>query len=192
MELSREREAELLEQNKHNIKKSVNRFMSRRSRNPVIKIEFSDFEQEVSIVFLNYIRKCKTDEDLNKFPWRDAENAMARLVLASQHITVPSKSTSVFNKLIKKIPETVPYELLTDDGIGVDGLSVKWVSDAEAEVDLEAFLSTRSDSMRRIIHYYLHGMRVNDIAECIGCTRQNVYKIIDKFSVEFEKFRQGD
>lgn len=191
MQLSPERENQLIEQNMPLIRKVVDKFMARRSRNAPVKIERVDFIQEVSIVFLNYIRKCETEEDMARFPWKDSENAMARLVLSSQHITVPSNSTRLFSKLIGELPETVSYELLTEDGIGVDGMSMKWVSDAETEVDLEAFLNTRSESMRRIVNMYMHGVSMSDIADELGCCRQNVYQIMDKFSKEYKKFRKG-
>jgi DNA-directed RNA polymerase specialized sigma24 family protein len=191
MQLSPEREAELFAQNMPMIRKVVGSFMARRSRNAPIRIDRDDFISEVSENYLRYIRKCETEEELAKFPWKDSENVMARYVLASQHITVPSGSTRLFSKLIGELPETVSYELLTDDGIGVDGMSMRWVSDAETEVDLEAFLATRSEAMRNVVNMYMHGVAMSDIADELGCTRQNVYKIMDKFAKEYKKFRKG-
>ena len=69
MQLSRERESELVEKNMPKIYRAVDNFMAKNTGGNVCRITYDDCVQEVSVVLLNYIRKCETEEQLNMFPW---------------------------------------------------------------------------------------------------------------------------
>ena len=93
MVLSREREAELIEQNMPKIYRAVDNYMARYNGGKSHRISYDDCVQEVSIAFIEYLRRCNTEEQASRFPWYEATNAMSRLVLRSQTFSMPSRTT---------------------------------------------------------------------------------------------------
>ena len=191
MQLSREREAELIEQNMPKIYRAVDNFMARYTGKSARQASYDDCVQEVAIAFLKYIRNCDTEEKINKFPWYDATNAMSRLVLQNQSVSVPLR-TSSFTKITNSIPATVSYDVLVSSGIEIDGMSKHWVPDKETEIDFNLFMSTQNESTQRIASMRMYGMNIREIAGQFGVCFQAIDKKLKKLKEEYDEFDKGD
>lgn len=193
MEFSPEREAELVEQNMPKIYRAVDNFMARYNNKRSNPIAYDDFVQEVSIVFLNYIRKCKTEEQLEMFPWYDAMHAMSSFVLQSQPLSVPNKNaTKEFSNIIHSIPGTVSYEVMIENGMEIDGMSKHWVPDKETELDFSSFMSDKDEIVQRIAAMRMYGMTLREIADQCGVCYQNIDRKIKKLRSEYDEFDKED
>lgn len=191
MVLSKERESELLEKNMVKIYRAVDNFMAKRGANVVTKIPYEDFVQEVSVMFLEYIRKCETEEEINRFPWYDAKNVMAKYVMSSQPISVPIR-TVAFTSTLKSIPFTVPYEVFASGDFDVDGMSKHWVQDKDTEMDFDLFMSSQDESVQRIASMRMYGMNMRDIADQFGVCLRTINKKILKLKENYDEFDKGD
>ena len=120
MHFSTEQEAALIEENMKKIYRAVDNFCCR-CHGSTVRVDYDEFVSEVSIVFLKHIRKCETMEEINKFPWYDALNAMTRLVMAYQPLSGP-KTPKHFSRLVSRMPATVSIDLAVANGIEVDGI----------------------------------------------------------------------
>lgn len=189
MQLSHEQESELIQQNMPKIYRAIDNFMARCSKNSVVQVSYEDFVQEVSIVFLNYIRNCETEEQLRIFPWYDAMNAMSKYVLHSQPLSVPCR-TADFNTIIHSLPSTVSYDVLATQGIEVDGMSRHWVPDKDTEMDFKAFMSDKAEIVQRIASMRLYGMKLNEIAGQFGVCHQNIDRRIKNLKKQYDLFNE--
>ena len=187
MTLSREREAELLEQNMPKIYRAIDNFMARCDQKSGVQISYDDCVQEVSLSFLQYIRRCETEIQLDTFPWYDAMHAMSELVLVSQPLTVPL-STHGFSEIIHSLPRTVSFDVLADNGIEVDGMSKHWVPDTETRMDFDDFMQTQTELGRRIASMRLHGMTYRDIAAECGVSKSQINKKIKQLKEKYDEF----
>ena len=205
MKLTPEREEELMEQNDYNIKKAVNRF-SMRSRIPFGNFAREDLLQEVRLVFLNHIRKCDNEEDIDSFPWRDALNAMCLYVLKSQEFAVPSRSTKEFSKIMNEIKTTMSYGVIAGEDlpvadnwdlggasfdISVNGMSPFWVADENTRIDLDAFMNNYEDYLVDMAIMRLHGLSYRQIGELYDLSDKTVHKKIKKMYRDYKKFNSG-
>lgn len=188
MQLSRDREAELMEQNMPKIYRSVDNFMARYKSNSA-PCCYDDLFQQVAEAFLLYIRRCKTEDELNVFPWYDALHAMSVYVLGNQPFSVP-KSTKTFSQIIHSIPQTVSYEVAMSNGIEVDGMSKHWVPDAETQMDFDDFMSSQDESMRRIASMRMYGMTHRQIACQFGVCKTSITKKLDKLRDDYMTFNE--
>lgn len=187
MTLTREREAELLEQNMPKIYRAIDNFMARCDQKSGVQISYDDCVQEVSLSFLQYIRRCETETQLDTFPWYDAMHAMSELVLISQPLTVPL-STHGFSEIIHSLPRTVSFDVLADNGIEVDGMSKHWVPDTETRMDFDDFMQTQTELGRRIASMRLHGMTYRDIAAECGVSKSQINKKIKQLKEKYDEF----
>ena len=191
MQLSPEREAELVEQNMQKIYRAVDNFMAKCGSNPVIVIPYDDCVQEVSIAFLKYIRRCETEEQLRIFPWYDAIHVLTAYVLSSQPVKVSTR-TSNFRNIVRSIPFTVSYDVMVSKGIEVDGMSKHWVPDKETELDFNSFMSDQDESVQRIAAMRLYGMSIRQIASQFGLKKSSVGQKIKKLREKYDEFDKGD
>ena len=191
MVLSSERESELIEENMPKIYRSIDNFMARCPRDSGVQISYDDCVQEVSIAFLNYIRRCESEDQLRIFPWYDAMQAMSRLILQSQPLSVPLR-TSSFKKIINSIPLTVSYDVLMTNGIEVDGMSKHWVPDKDTEMDFNDFMSSQDESIQRIASMRLHGMTMREIAGQFGVCFQAIDKKLKNLREKYDEFDEED
>ena len=191
MQLSRERENELIEQNMPKIYRAVDNFMAKNTGGNICRITYDDCVQEVSIVFLNYIRKCSTEEQLNTFPWYDALHAMSNLVLGSQIVAVPKRTTD-FNRIIHSIPHTVSCDVLASSGIEINGMSKHWVPDTDTMLDFNMFMSSQSENTQRIASMRLYGMKEKEIANQLGVTSRLVIRKLNSLYENFNEFFKED
>lgn len=187
MLLSREREAELLEQNLPKIYRAVDNYMARCNQQAGIQLSYDDCVQEVAVALLQYFRRCETEEQLNTFPWYDALHAMSTHLLRSQPFGTPA-STHGFSTIINSIPCTVSYEVLVSRGVDVDGMSKHWVPDEETKLDFDSFMSGQSENMQRIASMRLYGMSYRDIAGQCGISKSAVEKKIKKLRENYNEF----
>ncbi len=192
MELSREREAELIERNMPKIYRAVDNFMARYTgAKGAWFASYDDFVQEASIAFLNHIRKCDSEDSIDKFPWYDAINAMSRLVLNNQPVSMGVR-TSDFRKIIQSVPRTVSFDTLASDVIEVDGMSKHWVPDKDTEIDFGAFMSSKTESLQRIVAMRLYGMNNRHIAAQYGVCKNCIDKKINKLREQYDEFMRED
>ena len=186
MTFSREKEAEIVEQNMKRIYRAVDNFTIRCSKK-VVRIPYEDFVQEATIAFLEYIRRCKSEEELEVFPWYDVTHAMSLLVLSYQPLSCPSTSRD-FHSVIHSMPETVSYDLAPDTIASVDGMSRTWVEDKDAMMDLEIFLSTLPDYADRIVAMKLWGLNTRKIASQMGVDESTIGKKLKKYLLKYKDF----
>lgn len=189
MRLSPEREAELVEQNLPKIYRAVDNYMARYSKKNYIP--YDDFVQEASVAFIEYVRRCETEEQLNKFPWYDAIHAMSELVLRSQGISVPQR-TSDFSNTIRSLPLTVSYDTLVSGGINIDGMSKHWVPDMDTKLDFNSFMSDKDEAVQRIAAMRLYGMSMREIASQFGMCFQNIQKKLGVLREQYEEFTKEE
>lgn len=190
MQLSAEHESKLIEQNMPKIYRAVDNFMARCKQNGSVQISYDDCVQEVSIAFLNYIRRCKQD-DLNKFPWYDAIHALTELVLHHQHLSVPI-STKAFSSIVHSLPLTVSFDVMATQGLEVDGISRQWVPDTDTKIDFESFMSSQPESIQRIASMRMYGMTQRDIAAQFGVCKRSVDRKLTKLHESYENFIKED
>ena len=191
MQLSPEREAELIEINMPKIYRSVDNFVSKYTGSNRACASYDDCVQEVSLAFLRYIRKCETEEQMNVFPWYDAMQAMSQLVLLGQPFSVPAR-TSDFSRVIHSLPATVSYEVLASRGIEVDGMSKHWVPDKNTEMDFCTFMDSQGENVQRIAAMRIYGMTQRDIAAQFGVCKRAIDKKITKLREDYDEFMKED
>lgn len=186
MSLTPDQEQEIIERNMPKICRAVDNFTVR-CVCPVVKVPYEDFVQEVSIAFLEYIRKCETMEQVETFPWYEAMNAMSRLVISYQPISAPQRTTS-FDRIIRSMPRTCSYEVNAESLSNVDGMSKHWVDDAETMMDLETFVDSQSDYAGRIIAMKLWGLSSRKIASEMGVTEQAICGRLKDYQQKYHDF----
>ena len=191
MVLPKEREAELIDMNLPKIYRAVDNFMARYTGKDELYASYDDCVQEVTIVFLDYIRRCETEDKIAKFPWHDAIHAMSELVLRNQPLSVPIR-TPGFNRIIHSIPKTVPYDVLVSNGMEIDGMSKHWVQDKETEIDFDLFMSSQDEIIQRIASMRMYGMNLREIAGQFGVCFQAINKRIKKLKENYDEFDKGD
>lgn len=191
MVLTQDQEAKLIEDNMKKIYRAVDNFTAKATKSPV-KIDTEDFVSEVVIVFLKHIRACETMEQINKFPWYDAMNAMSKLVLTFQPMSVPKGNTEFFSEFIHRMPNTVSYETLAVDGLDVDGMAKHWVEDKETQMDFDDFMETQDDSLKRLAAMKLGGMKQRHIAAQFGVSEPAITKKVKKLRENYDEFTKED
>lgn len=190
MRLSPEREAELMEKNMPKIYRAADNF-TMRCKDPSAEFSYDDMVQQGAMAFLLYMRRCETEEELNRFPWYDAIHSMCIHVLNSQPFGVP-KNTSRFSQLLNSIPKTISYEVAVNQGLEVDGMSRHWVPDKETQMDFDDFMSTQDESTRRIASMKVYGMTNRKIGAQFGVSDVAIGKRLDRLHKEYEIFNEED
>lgn len=188
MELSREQEAALVDENMVKVYRAVDNF-SAKCHASVVRIPNEDFVQEVLVVFMNHIRKAQTMEEIEKFPWYDAMHAMSNLVLTFQPMSVP-KRTSSFRDFVRSMPSTVSFDVMMENGVDVDGMSKHWVDDKDTQMDFDTFMASQDDSMKRVVSMRLYGMRSKDIAAQYGVSNAAICRWLQKMRGEYDNFTE--
>ena len=191
MVLSSERESQLMEKNMPNIYRSIDNFLARCNQDNGVPLPYEDCVQEVAIAYLQYIRRCETEDQLKIFPWYDAIHALSEYVLRCQPLSVPV-STKGFRKTLRTIPTTVSYETLVTNGLEVDGMSQTWVPDKETELDFDTFMSAQSPHVQRIVSMKLYGMPVRKIAGQCGVGKSSVNNKILRLKKQYDQFNEEE
>jgi len=189
MLLSPDQEQELLEKNMPKIYRAVDNFMAKCSMETV-NIPYDDFVQEVSIAFIQYVRRCKTLDKTNIFPWYSAMGAMRDLVLSYQPMSCP-KSSHRFSEIIHNMPRTVSIDALSaSSGLEIDGMSKHWVDDKETQIDFDIFMSDQPENTRRIASMRVYGMTHKEIANQCGTTQEAIRKRLKRLSNSYMKSQE--
>ena len=192
MELSTEREQELILENMPKIYRAIDNFMARcTSQSASSRISYDDCVQEVSLAFLKYIRRCTTEEQLNHFPWYDALHVLTEHVMHCQPFSVPLSSRR-FREIVQSLPATVSFDVLASNGIEVDGMSKHWVPDTDTKLDFDAFMSEQAESIQRIASMRIYGMTQRDIASEFGVNQNAIFKKITKLREDYDEFTRED
>ena len=179
MLLTPEQEWDLIQANHKKICRSVDNFMSR-GASSVVRVPYDDFVQEVTIVFLEYIRKFETIEQTEHFPWLSANLAMRRLVVEYQPMSAP-KHVSYFSEVIHSMPTTISLDVLSaSSALDIDGMSKHWVDDKETQLDFDAFMEDQPENMQRIASMRVYGMKLREIAEQCGVSAPAIWKKLQK------------
>ena len=191
MELSPEQEQELVVKNTPKIYRAIDNFMARCTNSPT-QISYEDCVQEVSIAFIQYVRRCESAEQLEKFPWYDALNALTQYVMRCQPLSVPHTRTSSFHSIIKSLPSTVSFDVLVSNGIDIDGMSKHWVPDTDTKIDFDSFMSDQQENIQRIASMRIYGMSQRDIAKQFGVQQNDIFRKISKLREDYENFIRED
>ncbi len=190
MDFSPQREQELLEINMPKIYRAVDNFTARCS-SQVVCVPYEDFVQEVSIAFLEYIRRCKTEKQLDVFPWFSAMDAMRRLVLQSQPMSCP-KSSVKFSEIIHNMPVTMSLEVLNaSTGLDIDGMSKHWVDDKETQIDFDVFMAEQPENVRRVASMRVYGMTLKQIGDQCGVSKVAIYKKLNELNELYKNYMEG-
>lgn len=190
MDFTPEQEQSLLERNMTKIYRAVDNFSARHSTD-VARVPYDDFVQEVAIAFLKYIRKCKTKEEVDKFPWYSAMGAMRKLVFVYQPLSC-EKSTHKFSEIMHSMPSTIPMDVISaSTGIDVDGMSKHWVDDKETQMDFDMFMADQPENMRRIAAMRVYGMTMREIANQCGVSHVTVQKKIQRLCDAYREYSGG-
>ncbi len=190
MDLSREMEEKIMEENMVKIHRAVDNFAIR-CKAPAVSIPHEDFVQEVALMFLRYIRKCDSMDQINRFPWYDAMHCMSELVLEFQPVSVPKRMEN-FRDVIHMMPQTIPYDVAMTNGIDVDGMSRHWVEDKDTQMDFESFMATQDDAISRLAAMKVYGMTSRNIAAQCGVSGKTITKKLQKLRSDFDKFFEED
>lgn len=190
MLLTPERESELVESNMQKVYRAVDNFTARCEKN-VLRIPYDDFVQEGCLAYLTYLRRCKSEEGLDVFPWYDVLNALDRYVLACQPMT-GSTRTSSFDEIVRSMPLTVSYEANMTAAAEVDGMSRHWVDDKDTMMDLELFLDSLPDYADRIFAMKLSGLSSRKIAAQLGVTESLICKRLKNYREKYDAFTKEE
>ena len=190
MHFSTEQEAALIEENMKKIYRAVDNFCCR-CHGSTVRVDYDEFVSEVSIVFLKHLRKCETMEEINKFPWYDALNAMTRLVMAYQPLSGP-KTAKHFSRLVSRMPATVSIDLAVANGIEVDGMSHFWVEDKETQIDFDTFMDDHGEDMNRIAGMKLLGATNRKIAGQFGVDASSISRRLTALRKDYDEFFRED
>lgn len=184
-----EQEQQLLEKNMQKIYRSVDNFTARCS-SQVVCIPYEDFVQEVSIAFLKYIRKCETQEQLNKFPWLSAMGAMRDLVIQYQPMSCPKAPTyHKFSEIIHNMPSTVSLDVLNaSTGLDIDGMSKHWVDDKETQIDFDVFMASQPENTQRVASMRIYGMTLKEIGDQCGVTKVAIHNKLNKLNESYKNY----
>lgn len=186
-----EQEQQLISDNMPKIYRAVDNFMARCSSD-IVRVPYDDFVQEVCLAFLIYIRKCKTPDAVNKFPWYSAMNAMRNVVMAFQPMSC-EKSTHRFSEIIHSMPSTMSLDSINaSTGLDINGLSKHWVDDKDTQLDFDIFMDDQNDKTKRIASMRIYGMNNKQIADQFGVTKWAIRKHLDKLSNAYKKYSKED
>ena len=186
MELSAQREAELMEEAMPKIYRAVDNFTARCLK-AVVKVPYDDFVQECAIAYLEYIRAASKEEQLAVFPWFDMMQAMSKLVLSYQPMSCP-KRTNHFNEVLRNMPKTVSYETSLACAGDIDGMAKNWVEDVEAMMDLWKFAESMPDYAERILSMRLWGMTSRQIAGQLGVGEAAISRRLKRYLEKYKDF----
>lgn len=186
MQLSPEREAELLAKNMPKVYRAVDCYMSKCRRKSNV-LAYEDLVQQVAEAYIRYIRRCETEEALNKFPWYDATHAMCDAVLTSLPFSVP-KTTKNFTEVLHSLPKTVSLDLMVTQGLDIDGMSKTWVQDKETEIDFDIFMSGQDMLSNRIVAMRLRDVTLRKIADHCVVPKSSVFDRIQRINKDYQNF----
>ena len=190
MDFTPEQEQELLEQNMVKIYRAVDNYSARHSSHTTC-VPYEDFVQEVAIAYLNYIRGCETMEEVNRFPWFSAMDAMRNLVRIYQPMRCSSDPKS-FSEIIHNMPFTMSMDdIQAKVAIEIDGMSKHWVEDKETQIDFDDFMSAQPESVRRIASMRVYGMTLKEIGEQCGVTKSAVSRRLNRLNDSYKSYMEG-
>lgn len=189
MEFTPEQEQMLIEKNMTKIYRAVDNYTARCSRQ-IINIPYEDFVQEVTLALLLYLRKCKTNEELNRFPWFDAMCAMRDYVLSAQPVRC-SKHRNRFSETVHSMPLTISLDgLRAKTGIEIDGMSKHWMEDKEAQIDFDSFMDEQPENIRRIASMRVYGMTMKEIGDQCGVSKGAICKKLNKLGDAYKNYME--
>lgn len=190
MDFTPEQEQVLIEQNMPKIYRAVDNYAARHS-STMASVPYEDFVQEVALAYLQYIRKCETQEEVNRFPWFSAMDAMRNLVRVYQPMSCSSDPRS-FSDVIHNMPVTMSLDdIQAKTGIEIDGMSKHWVEDKETQIDFDDFMSGQTESVQRVASMRIYGMTLREIGNQYGVQKGTVCKWLDKLNNAYKEYMEG-
>ena len=186
MEFTPEQEQAIIEENMSKIYRAVDNYTAKFSAR-VARVPYDEFVQEASLAFLLYIRKCKTIEEINHFPWFSIMGAMRDTVLQYQPFSC-QKSQHRFKEIIHNMPLTVSDDILASATIDVSGLSRHWVDDKDTMMDFESFMDEMDENTKRLVSMRYGGMTLKELANQYGVNKSTILRRIRKLADEYHEF----
>ena len=186
MVFTSEQEQAIIEENMPKIYRAVDNYTAKFSAN-VARVPYDEFVQEVSLMFLLYIRNCNSMEEINRFPWCSAMNVMRNTVLVFQPMSC-SKSHKTFKAVINNMPQTVSDDVLASATTDVNGMSKHWVDDKDTMMDFETFMDERDENTKRLVSMRYGGMTLKDIASQYGVNKSTVLRRIRTLADDYHEF----
>lgn len=181
-----EQEEAIIEENMPKIYRAIDNFTARCSKD-VIRVPYEEYVQEVSLAFLLYIRKCETMDEVNRFPWFSAMNAMRSTVQLFQPMSC-SRDPHSFSQIIHSMPSTVSTDLMASANTDVNGLSKHWVDDKDTMMDFESFMSDYDEGTQRLISMRFGGMTLQELADQYGVEKSTILRRIRNIAEEYHQF----
>lgn len=160
MFLSLQEQEDLVNRYDKNIRYIVREFLSRNTRGAY---GFDDYYQEAMLALLAYAKECDSLEQLaSVFPKRNILNAMCRLKLEEQLLTVPIRTTD-YSRFMASAWIPVEYN---EENVGAR-CSCSIEQDLE-KLELDLFKSKIRDVDRRILDSLLKGRTMKQAAMDVG------------------------
>ena len=126
-----------------------------------------DLHQEGVIALLNYGRSCRTEDELNRFPFYPVKYAMLDYIVALDPFSRPHNRNNYKPRRSVSF-QTVSADALQEDGIfPVDDLAEDH-DDIVVKMCFEDFFNDLSDEERSIVSRRLHGMSQKEISDQLG------------------------
>lgn len=158
MNLTREQEAEVLENNKGLVVRFAKRFACRHGMNGSSAM-MDDLVQDATIAFIEKLRAADTIEDALNF-YRQALNEMTLDVMSYQNLSGPRRTSSM-RAVIEKNPSTKPYEECENELIDC---GINSIDNAVERVAFEDFVSQLPKKDRIFIEMAQSGASIKEIA----------------------------
>lgn len=185
-----EQEQQIIEENMVKIYRAVDNFTAR-CTSDVARVPYDEFVQEVSLAFLLYIRKCETQEEIDRFPWYTAMDAMRNAVLMFQPMSCP-KSSHRFREIIHGMPSTVSADTISPSVFEVNGMAKHWVDDKDTLLDFERFMDSYDENTKRLVSMRYGGMTLKEVAAQYGVHKTTVLRRIRNLEDDYLKFLEEE
>lgn len=134
---------------------------------------FDDMYQEARFAFLEYIRRCDSLDDVNKFPYRDINHRMSLFVLQEQRFTFP-KRTSGMKKYINSVPTCSSLESVGNE------VETECIEDVNDRMFADGFMEMLSPDVRGMLTLAIKGLTKTEIAHRLGVSKFVVHRKISK------------
>lgn len=182
MILTREQEAQYVVKYERMIWEIVHKF---KRRTMAQKDNKDDLFQEAVIVFVKYLRKCESEEEIGKnIPVRDMINVMCRFNIGEQVLSYPKRTSYYRAKGTEDIVHAVDYTELDRDDRYLD----MTIDQSIENMTMKSFLSSLSAKEREIARLKQAGLKNREIAKRLGITDVDITRTLKRMRANYQNF----
>lgn len=182
MILTTEQEEKYVKQYEKLIWATVNGFKRRTTARRDNK---DDLYQEATIVFIEHIRACKTEDEIGQnIPIRDMIHAMCCFNLGEQVLSYPKRTTYYRAKGTEDVVHAVDYSDVDRD----DRYLEMTIDHTIENMTMKAFLNSLNDEERKIAKYKERGYKNREIARAMGVTDVYISRVLSRMRAKYQNF----